>query len=57
MICFANIFDYFNEIRISDGIKAITISQKMYDIPNIEFDYKGQATMSMDYLFDKGYFI
>ena len=48
-------YDYFNEIRISDGIKAITISQKMYDVPNIEFDYKGQATMSMDYLFDKGY--
>lgn len=48
-------YDYFNEIRKNEEIKAITISQKMNGVPNIEFGYKEQATMSMDYLLDKGY--
>lgn len=48
-------FNYFNEVRISEDLKAVTISQKMDGVPNIEFDFKGQAIMTMDYLFEKGY--
>ena len=48
-------YDYFNEVRTRENIKAITISQKYYDVPNIDFNYKAQAEMTMDYLFKKGY--
>jgi LacI family transcriptional regulator len=50
-----NFYHYLYEIKKNENINVVTISQKIGDIPNIDFDFKEQSSITMNYLFNKGY--
>ncbi len=48
-------YEYFKDIVHADNIKAVTVSQKIEKVTNIDFDYYKQAEITMNYLFEKEY--